>query len=348
MKGHWHNFLPLIFFKSSLSAYLGVTTPIESLSSVTGIANIIETIDLPEAFTAQVEIQRHVARYMATLTSSQEYSFNTAAIKIFERELDSISLRYKITWNTEAEFSLLKAKLSLYALSCIGSHVPDHSAILSTRQANNYHDLDMSELAGLYFASKLISIYSDMADTKATTTLTYSPADLRPDNVAAPCIPKYYTRSMTFATLFLLKFCAFNRRLSQNDRDTAENSIKIAYGTLLRASTHPLDEYGRTAKFFEVLSKSGESNLRIKDRHDASIIYDSLHRAAELRGRRTDEPIPEIHLQEEHTTSDNDLGDVSVGITDLNSALDGFADLDPWISYLGLPGEPWHFGDLDI
>jgi hypothetical protein len=327
---------------------MGVSPPIQSSTSLTVVANMIEKVDLPETFAIQVEIQRHVARYMAALTGDQDYAFNLAAMKIFERELDSISLRFKNAWNAESEVSLLKAKLSLYALACISSPAPDHSASLSMSRPNNDHDLDMSKLAGLYFASKLIGLFSEIVDTKAAITKSLPTSDLNTDNSPSPCIPKFYALSMYFAAFFLLKFCAFNSRLSQDDRDTAENSIKMAYDILLRTSTHPLDESGRTAKVVEVLSKTDESALRIKDRHDASIIYDSLQRAAELRGRRTDEPIPEIRLGDEYPTRNNDPSEVSMANTDENLALPRLEDLDPWISYLGIPGESWPFGDLDM
>jgi hypothetical protein len=98
---------------------LGVPPPIQSSSSLAAVAIMIEIADLPETFAAQVEIQRHMARYLAVLTTDQRYTFNVSAIKIFEVELDSISTRFKTVWNAEAECSLLTAKLSLFALACI-------------------------------------------------------------------------------------------------------------------------------------------------------------------------------------------------------------------------------------
>jgi hypothetical protein len=308
---------------------------------------MVEKVSMPQSFAAQVDIQRHMARCRATLTSEREYSFNIAAIRIFERDLDSIPLRYKSTWNSETELSLLKAKLSLHALVCIGNQAPEHSALLPTGLRDVNHDLDMSKLSGLYFASKMIRIYSDIVDAKDITTEPSPHRDLELHNPVSPCIPKFHTRDMTFATLFLLNFCVFNSRLSQNDRDTAENSVKIAYSTLMRISVHPSDEYDRTAKVIEVLSKAGESNFRIKDRLDASIMFDSLHRAAELRGLATDKPIPEIKLIEGPATSYRIPGDMSLDSMVSNSAMPSLDSLDPWISYMGLPGEPWPFSDLD-
>jgi hypothetical protein len=288
-----------------------------------------------------------MARCRATLTLEREYPFNIAAIKIFERDLDSIPLRYKSTWNSETELSLLKAKLSLHALVCIGNQAPEHSALLPTDLPDINHDFDMSKLSGLYFASKIIRIYSDIVDAKATTAESSPHRDVELHNPVSPCISKFHTRDVTFATLFLLNFCVFNSRLSQSDRDTAENSVKIAYCTLVRISTRPSDEYDRTAKVIEVLSKAGESSLRIKDRLDASIMFDSLHRASELKGLATDKPIPEIKLTERLATSHRIPGDIYLDSMGSNSAMPSLDSLDPWISYMGLPGEPWPFGDLD-
>lgn len=339
--------LACFYIGTYLSMRLGLPPPIQSSSSLAAIANMITEVDMPEDFAAQVEIQRHVARYMTILTADQDYKFNVPAMKIFERELDGVSLHFKASWNTETEFNLLRAKLSLYALACINNPVPDRSASLSISRSNNDQDLAILKLAGLYFASKLVRIFSDIVDAKAAITCTLPTTDSLPTNATSTCIPKFYSISLCFATFFLLKFCAFDGNLTQSDRDTAENTIKIAYDMFLRTSIHPLDESGRVAKVVEVLSKTGDSELRIKDRRDASIVYDSLRRAAELRGRQTDEPIPEICLEQNGQANNDDPGGVSIDGASSSSTLLGLEYLDPWISYLGLPGESWAHGDLE-
>jgi hypothetical protein len=333
---------------NSLSVYLGVPPPIQSSSSLAAVATMIETADLPETFAAQIEIQRHMARYLAVLTTDQHYTFNISAIKIFEVELDSISARFKTVWNAETECSLLIAKLSLFALACISNHATDQSISPSKTQTNVDQSLEVFKLSGLYFSSKLIHTYSEIVEEKAATTKCLLVTELQPGTAPSVCIPKRYTVSIYFATFFLLKFCAFNDRFSQNDRDMVKNNIKIAYDTFIRTSTHPLDEPGRTAQVVEVLSKSGDSDLRIKDRHIASLIYDSLQRAAELRGRQTDESIPEICLADEHPSGHNDAGEVHTDNADANpTSRPHLENLDPWVPYLGLAGDTWPLADLE-
>jgi hypothetical protein len=103
-----------------------------------------------------------------------------------------------------------------------------------------------------------------MVEEKSSTTERLLSKELQLGTAPSVCIPKRYGKSISFATFFLLKFCAFINRFSQNDRDMAKNNIKIAYDTFIRTSTHPLDEPGRAAQVVEVLSKTGDSDLRIK------------------------------------------------------------------------------------
>jgi hypothetical protein len=326
---------------------LGVPPPIQSSSSLAAVATMIEIADLPETFAAQVEIQRHMARYLAVLTTDQRYTFNVSAIKIFEVELDSISTRFKTVWNAETECSLLTAKLSLFALACISNHGTGQSASPSKTQTNVDESLKVFKLSGLYFASKLINTYSEMVEEKSSTTERLLSKELQLGTAPSVCIPKRCGKSISFATFFLLKFCVFNNRFSQNDRDMAKNNIKIAHDTFISTSTHPLDEHGRAAQVVEVLSKTGDSDLRIKDRYVASLVYDSLRRAAELRGRQTDQQTPEICLADENPSVNNDAGEAHTHNADADPTSPHLENLDPWIPYLGLAGDTWPFADLE-
>lgn len=116
-----------------------------------------------------------------------------------------------------------------------------------------------------------------------------------------------------------------------------------AYKTFLRASVQPLDENARTAKVLEVLSRAGHSDLQIRDRQDASIVYDSLKKAAELRGRQTDERVPEIQFANDGEGAVNDSGYDQNDNVQLAASSVHHETSDPWHWYGGDLGDMWPF-----
>ncbi len=377
----------------SLSLQLGFPPPIQSGASLVVIDQLLEDIQLPPAFAAQLHISRQVARYGAVLTEEQPHTFNMSAISLFESDLNASFLRFRPSWTVENELSLLRAKLSLYTLACVRHHSRPHERpeflhaakpALLDRQPN----IEVFYLAGLDAACKLIHLMSDMytcitaavAATAATTASTASTASMRspagagttaPAAALSPCpgcIPKRYYSSTSFAAMFLLKFCTVNPRLSEADRGRASDGVTLAYQLFLRASCHPLDEQSRTAMVLDVLGRAaaaGHADLRVRDRHSASIIYDLLQRAAELRGREVDDTIPEVRFAEDGREPDEREDPASSSAAnDANNRLPaGHAEdavlttapagatmdeLDSWDWYAELCGDMWSPEALEL
>lgn len=175
-------------------------------------------------------------------------------------------------------------------------------------------------LKGLYTALDLLRTFSTIiAEWQHDSPATQE--DVHPQNGPQICIPKHRRSSASFAAFFLLNFCIDNAQIPLDNRQHGKTGVRTAIQMYQDMSRAPQDETSRTAQVLRVLFQEGMSGMGgsgdLRGRNSASIVYRSLYRAAELRGRRPDEEamnIPEVSLHNEHHAEEATNAGVSTEI----------------------------------
>lgn len=323
-------------------------------------------LEHPE-FAKLLEIQRHVARYISIMGREHESAqVNIPAVKIVESDLNQMPHN---GWSRDYETDRCRAKLGLYALVCLESMTlvkatgPDHQQHVVGKAI-----LEEYCLKGLYTALDLLRTFSTaIAELQRISPAAHDGA--HPQTGPDVCIPKHRRSSASFAAFFLLNFCMDNPQIPPDDRRHAHAALRTAIQMYQDMSRSPLDEASRTAQVIRVLAQEGMSDAGGGDqrgRNSASIVYTSLHRAAELRGRRPDEEatnIPEVSLDDLHAedaivpTAATDThaqglhaaaGGGDAGPFSMPGSNFGASDnLDPWLSAFEESTDllPWPFAD---
>jgi hypothetical protein len=230
-------------------------------------------------------------------------------IQIFDSALDAAKMQYADDWTAEAEINLQAAKLYLYGIYFVakGQTNPTVSSIWS--------DVSSQLLlhGGLRTAARLIYIFSTLEED----SIQLSPGSDMDRNARLLSYPKHYFRTLMFAVVFLFKFLAVNKQASDSDKDLALNSISTTH-RLFKGFVTSL-EHLRVARSIEFMGRipgtaDTASALHVDTRLGASILYDYVWRAAQLRNR------PYISRDRERETSPTIEEDIrTVGSNKLSS-----------------------------
>jgi hypothetical protein len=105
---------------------------------------------IPRSFSAQIEIQRHIVRYISALDAQSEPRSRCSITQLLDKELEVIRSDFADAWSGETEFHLLGAKLNLYAF-CFAPQI-----VLQSSYDEQSHRLrgSVSSTAILYKGSK--------------------------------------------------------------------------------------------------------------------------------------------------------------------------------------------------
>ncbi|KAI9739307.1 MAG: hypothetical protein M1834_007520 [Cirrosporium novae-zelandiae] len=340
------------FFVSTIwSVNMGLPPLLRTLSDLNKIASLVRDPSIPNELAMQIEIQYSVARYTTILIDSQDLLIRNPLIQLFDQELDDLRHKFSDTWDKRAEYNLLAAKLNLYTLACVReARRSDKTALQLNGNYFMEPTLQITRYSGLASAVRIIALFPEFLKE----------SDLPSNNSGKPqnlsCHPKSFFRSLLFATFFLLTYFAFNSTVHESEKDLARNHIRLAYDSLVSCSIDPLDESGRAAKVIEVLAGHPSSNcktveLKIRSRLGASIVYDGIRRAREIR-QSASNVIRENDIQAQPSAST--LTEDNIALTSAFDKSDTLfipqtADtegIDIWLSNAGLSGGA--LDDLDM
>lgn len=155
-------------------------------------------------------------------------------------------------------------------------------------------------------------------------------------------LPKNYFRALAFSALFLIKYFALDPACNPEEQNIARNHVIMAYSQFTRFSSDPLEETSRVATVIEALSRSppspsrGPYALRTSDRLGASIYYDTVSTASEIRN------LP-VHFAKEDDSQQPSNN--SVPAYGAQHTMDNSTDMptaDSWVWNTDLPENIWN------
>lgn len=234
---------------------------------------------LPREFVYQVLVHHSLAKFNNVLLSDTSGTVSYSLVQLVDTELDGLKTRFPVEFTPRVEFSLVVAKLHLYAMSIIRMHAdPTSRDILLQRGFS-------ASVRLLYLSDQCLSYKSDDYPSLP------SPTRLR-------TIPKNHFRSLILASIFLLRYFALNIKATAEEQEIACNHVALAHKILKSMSTEPNDEQSRGARLLETLSQQQPvdmdiAKLRIDNRMGASIVYDAITTGHSLRNENIE--------AEEHT-----------------------------------------------
>ncbi|KAG9255820.1 uncharacterized protein F5Z01DRAFT_680787 [Emericellopsis atlantica] len=264
---------------TSLSYHLGLPAPIDSELDLQTIEEFLQLHNVPTLFSSRVRIQLVVAKFSALLNRNTGESTTVSLIRLVDVELSALQPQGMLHGEKETriELDILDAKLHIYALF-----------FAKASEGTSRHIMLANALSA---AQRFIHL----------ATLSWRTTDGGFVTAAAAqrerCLPKNHYRGFAFATIILLKFFYGQQDVAYEERQGAARHIALAQDHFRGCSIDLEDEYSRTAKVFEALAQTsdgetGDRKPRLTHRMGASIVYDAVTNASEVRGT-------EVGIQEE-------------------------------------------------
>lgn len=257
-----------------LSLQLGLRPTIDADIDLTTVQNFLARNTLSHEFQTLVRIQVVVAKYSGLLSHDTLNQSGYASImRLIESELDVLQAAGQETGTITQtiNLSILDVKLHFYAF-------------LMTRLSSQAPSQQVTFKNGLASAVRIIQL-ANLPETSSADNERDSRLQRRRSR------HKHHFRSLSFATVILLKFFYLNSSTPKEEQEAALTHIGIAHTIFNSCSERENDEYHRAAQFFECLShrRQGTSNyqtsLRLDHLMGVSILFDALSTAAEMRGR---------------------------------------------------------------
>lgn len=262
-----------------LSTWQGLPPHVSSASYLQRLAEFCKDEAAGEV-AARTEIQRQVARNTTTLDSLSTQGPQGSLAYHFTQEMSAIRKRYARVWSAAAEINLQGAVIYLLA----------HCVLLAEDQEHpdTDHFIATTMQQGHDAAIKLIKVVSELGLASAS-----DPACTAAEDGGAPLLahPKQHFRLAMQACLFLLKYLDYSLTASPADQGAARNAVMTVYRIFKQFQSRR--EFQRAARTLEVLARSvvpGERRIKtmVKTRMGASLHYNAVWAAAQLRGRQHD------------------------------------------------------------
>lgn len=299
----------------SLSLSIGVQSTFRNPSDFAIISQMASDQSIPRPLAALAEIQICAAKYAPLVSESAENHLATSLERNFKHELDLVKDRFVACWTPDIEFAFHVAKLYLVATLAVSQG----RQLYSTGEGSSSLSVDPSLLValsdGFNSAIRLIQIMC-LGQDRSQASNPLGDYAISCEELHMQGLPKLFFRALFFASLYLLRFHVSVDATHTSECTLARTHVDIVYNYLCKQSTSPNDECGRAAAVVDTLSKyaavlptSSLDPMKIKERLGASIFYDALTRAHELRARPvqllSDRDKPQQTLVVTHTTLSN-------------------------------------------
>lgn len=283
---------------------------------LTTIARITSDQAIPRHFAAISEIQICVAKYTVLISESSENHVAVSLERTFKYELDLTKDRFAACWDTDIECIFLTAKLHLVATLAVSQSKQLDAAGEGSSGTIQGSSLRVNLSEGFSSAIRLVQLLCLDQDTGQASNAHAIPAN----EIYMNALPKLYFRALVFAAFYLLRYHVSGPAV---DGDLARSHVGTACSYLRKHSTDSTDEPGRAAAAIETLNRYSASKgmraMRISDRMGASIFYDALAMASELRTKpvrlmsEQDEPQQRLGGSKPAERSESEFDDVRQG-----------------------------------
>jgi hypothetical protein len=266
--------------------------------------------------------------------------------ELFDKELDSTRSRSPGLWNIQAEVNLLTAKLHFYSAMTVKQmkqiERPEDIAEINNSARFSYR----STLShGLATSIRLIQLICNDLITANNLPSVAGSATPQSVTVLFNGLPKNYHRTLAFSAFFLIKYFALDPTCSPDDRDLARNHVLMAHSHFASFSSDPLEESSRVAAVIEALSRCppspsrGPYAIRTSDRLGASIYYDTVSTASEVRN------LP-VHVASEDELLESGISNPDYEAQNTMNRTAHTPTADTWVWNTDLPETDWN--DLDL
>ncbi|KAF2261036.1 hypothetical protein CC78DRAFT_584103 [Lojkania enalia] len=252
---------------TTLAMMLGISPPVNLACDLNIIEQYVRHYPLPSELGFQVIVQQTLAKYTNALLDDSGGSANFSLVQVVINELDILQKRYPTDWTNRTDLALMTAKLHLYATSIIRMKSDTMSLNILIKLAFPVA-VRVVYLCnqGLHFTS---DEYPDLAPSALRRTL-----------------PKHYSRSLTLATLFLLRYFVLNAQATLDEREVARNHVAMAHAHFRGSATKFLDEWGQIACVFEALSRQAPVDMEAFRQFD--IMAEPPHSAGASESARSE------------------------------------------------------------
>ncbi|EXJ69918.1 uncharacterized protein A1O5_06991 [Cladophialophora psammophila CBS 110553] len=267
---------------TSLSIALGNPPSVKSALDLSTINSILRKQQVPPRLAIDAHIQQCMAKYHDSLVGEVGVSVRETLVQMCEQDLNALTDRFNNYIDNHAAFNFHVAKLHLYTLALVREK----------QQSKQYDHLELGnhsvrcQQLGMAAAHRVIDIYCN--------DLEGAGAKRAPDSrLIGPhrALPKQFFVGVLLATFFLLRYFVLNPASDAEQIATSRNKVLMVHAKLRQFTSHQLAEPGRAATVIEVLSRHGDAQRAdpsedIEDRGVASIVWNALISAADIRGRR--------------------------------------------------------------
>jgi len=268
---------------TQLSSWHGLRScPVPCLQD---LSSFYDEETMPGDFVPLTEIQRQVARYTTTLDGPESSGLTMTMTPHFLQDLDSIKMRYSMRWSPSAEINLQAAKLYLLSICLLAT---DEQSLQSLNDSDTGIFLHKALQWGHAAALSVVDLVVEMG----ASSIDNAPCSAHDSNACALLAhPKQHFVIAFFACIFLLKYIDCNRAASAADMDAARNAVSRTYELFKRFPC--VAQKVRAARTIELLGRTivpdrGRMVTHVKSRMGASLVYNAIWTASELRGRMND------------------------------------------------------------
>ena len=259
---------------------MGLPPSLASGSDLREIAQLCRDYPCYIDFAAQIDVQRHFAKFCVALKECKEHALRMSLIRLFSDELDATRNGYRDKWAVETELHFLGAKMFLYGFSFRSRHRnPEVSDSTTASEMNSSLHVLLYEAMGV--AAKMIYTFSELKDQDDDGS--HFETSKFPPQIF---FPKHYIFTFCYACLVLYHFLEANTQAPKSEQDLARNHVGFAYSTLTRCGTENNIEMARLAQWLELMGKWNRSNRvvpHVTSRLGASLFYESVLKSATLK-----------------------------------------------------------------
>ncbi|KIW92660.1 uncharacterized protein Z519_06507 [Cladophialophora bantiana CBS 173.52] len=278
----WKTWLGCFVINTSLSIALGNPPLVKSALDLSTIDSILRKQQVPQRLAVDTHIQQCMAKYHDSLVGEVGVSVRETLVQMCEQDLNTLTDRFINYIDNYAAFNFHVAKLHLYTLALVREK----------QQSKQYDHLELGnhsmrcQQLGMAAAHRVIDIYCD--DLEGAGAKRSSDSRLIDPHRA---LPKQFFVGVLLAAFFLLRYFVLDPASDAEQIATSRNKVLMLHAKLRQFASHQLAEPGRAATVIEVLCRHGDAQRLdpsedIEDRGVASIVWNALISAADIRGKR--------------------------------------------------------------
>ena len=277
------------FTAFSLSSHLGLPPTLSSDLHLELIQSMCRNPVIPRAFSAHIEIQPHVARYIAALDTQKEPHSRYSITQLLDNDLDTIRSEFAQSWSCENEFHLLGSKIYLYAFCFTPQTVMPSS---DEEQSGGSITSTALLYKGFKSVGRLVEVFSGFKNSPIREICIFIASQTSFDRRIF--YPKLYYRMLFFAACFVLFFLSKTPAATEEDKILVQQKLDAIHQIF--ANVPNFFEHEHAAKTIQAMKdappSASKNRMRLSDPPGSQYIlqcntcYQSLEASKVPAGRR--------------------------------------------------------------